>query len=70
MNMIQEQDCLCLQVAVADVKKVYHLFVDQGRSERFLKEYEDEFLFDEGDEGEYLFDSSSFILWSLSPLYL
>jgi len=40
------------QVAVADVKKVYHLFVDQGRSERFLKEYEDEFLFDEGDEDQ------------------
>lgn len=38
------------QIAVEDVKKVYQLFIDESRCVQFLKEYEDEFMFDEGDE--------------------
>lgn len=30
------------------MKKVYQLFIDEQRSQKFLKEYEDEFMFDEG----------------------
>lgn len=33
---------------VQDIKKVYQLFIDEERSQQFLKEYEDEFMFDEG----------------------
>lgn len=36
------------QITIADVKKVYQLFIDEQRSQKFLKEYEDEFMFDEG----------------------
>lgn len=35
------------QVEVADIKKVYTLFVDVQRSTQFLKEYSDSFLFSE-----------------------
>ncbi|RXG60334.1 RuvB-like 2 [Armadillidium vulgare] len=38
------------QILVPDIKKVYQLFIDEGRSQQFLKEYEDEFMFDEGSE--------------------
>lgn len=38
------------QIAIVDVKKVYQLFIDEQRSQKFLKEYEDEFMFDEGTE--------------------
>lgn len=39
------------EVEVADVKKVYKLFQDVGRSTQFLKEYQAEFMFDEA-QGE------------------
>uniref|UniRef100_A0A2P2I1V5 RuvB-like helicase n=2 Tax=Hirondellea gigas TaxID=1518452 RepID=A0A2P2I1V5_9CRUS len=38
------------QVTVPDVKRVYQLFIDEERCTQFLKEYEDEFMFDEGDQ--------------------
>jgi len=38
------------QITIQDVKKVYQLFIDEERSVKFLKEYEDEFMFDEGSE--------------------
>lgn len=34
-----------------DVKRVYSLFLDEGRSTQYLKEYQDEYLFDEGGAG-------------------
>jgi len=44
------------EVEKADVRKVYGLFQDQGRSTQFLKDYQSEFLFselqDEEDEDE------------------
>lgn len=39
---------ILLQITIPDVKKVYQLFIDEQRSQKFLKEYEDEFMFDEG----------------------
>lgn len=45
-----------------DVKRVYSLFLDEARSSQFLKEYQDEFLFDEGGSGgELLFPNMSTI---------
>ena len=38
------------QVDVEDIKKVYSLFFDAGRSSTFLKEYQQEFLFNEETE--------------------
>ncbi|KAK8399614.1 hypothetical protein O3P69_003576 [Scylla paramamosain] len=38
------------QITIPDVKKVYQLFIDEQRSQKFLKEYEDEFMFDEGTD--------------------
>jgi RuvB-like protein 2 len=38
------------EVDVEDIKKVYSLFFDQGRSATFLKEYQQEFLFYEDSE--------------------
>lgn len=38
------------QIMIQDVKKVYQLFIDEERSVKFLKEYEDEFMFDEGND--------------------
>lgn len=40
------------QVVKADVRKVYELFQDQGRSTQFLKDYHAEFMFDEGNTDE------------------
>jgi len=37
------------EVEKEDVRKVYSLFQDQGRSTQFLKDYQSEFMFDEGD---------------------
>ncbi len=34
-------------VTPADIKKVYSLFMDAGRSVQYLKEYQDNFLFNE-----------------------
>ncbi|XP_063371920.1 ruvB-like 2 [Cydia amplana] len=36
------------EVSMEDVMKVYSLFLDEHRSEQFLKEYQDEFMFDDG----------------------
>jgi len=36
------------EVSVDDIKRVYSLFLDEGRSSQFLKEYQQEYLFDEG----------------------
>jgi len=35
------------EIAVDDVKRVYSLFLDQQRSSEFLKEYQDEFMFND-----------------------
>jgi RuvB-like protein 2 len=41
------------EVEKADVRKVYGLFQDQGRSVQFLRDYQSEFMFDErGEDGE------------------
>lgn len=34
------------------MRKVYNLFQDQGRSTQFLKDYQSEFMFDEGGDEE------------------
>lgn len=36
------------EVDVADIRKVYNLFVDVKRSTDFLKDYEREFMFSDG----------------------
>lgn len=36
------------EVGIEDVKRVYSLFLDEGRSTQFLKEYQDEYLFSQG----------------------
>uniref|UniRef100_H2Z5G3 RuvB-like helicase n=1 Tax=Ciona savignyi TaxID=51511 RepID=H2Z5G3_CIOSA len=36
-----------VEVSVADIKKVYSLFIDESRSTTFLKEYQEEFMFNE-----------------------
>ncbi|XP_049766679.1 ruvB-like 2 isoform X2 [Schistocerca serialis cubense] len=38
------------EVGIEDVKKVYSLFFDENRSAQFLKEYQDEFMFNEMEE--------------------
>jgi len=38
------------EVDVADIRKVYNLFVDVKRSTDFLKDYEKEFMFSHSDE--------------------
>lgn len=40
------------EVGKADVRKVYGLFQDQGRSTQFLKDYQSLFLFDETGDGD------------------
>ena len=35
-----------------DVRRVYGLFQDQDRSTQFLKDYQSEFMFDEGEAEE------------------
>ncbi|XP_072035140.1 ruvB-like 2 [Amphiura filiformis] len=39
------------EVEVDDIKRVYSLFLDESRSTQFLKEYQEEFMFNELDEG-------------------
>jgi RuvB-like protein 2 len=39
------------EVEKADIRKVYGLFQDQGRSTQFLKDYHSLFLFDEAGDG-------------------
>lgn len=38
------------EVGIEDVKKVYSLFLDEHRSAQFLKEYEDEYVFNDEDK--------------------
>ncbi|XP_059483795.1 ruvB-like 2 [Neocloeon triangulifer] len=38
------------QVIVDDIKKVYNLFLDEKRSQQYLREYQQEFMFNELDE--------------------
>lgn len=38
------------EVEIEDIKRVYSLFFDEGRSTQFLKEYQKEFMFDEDYE--------------------
>lgn len=38
---------LYFQVNIEDVKRVYSLFLDENRSAQFLKEYQDDFMFNE-----------------------
>ncbi|XP_051172172.1 ruvB-like 2 [Leptopilina boulardi] len=38
------------EVGIEDVKRVYSLFVDEHRSTQFLKEYQDDFMFNEMSE--------------------
>ncbi|XP_046660434.1 ruvB-like 2 [Homalodisca vitripennis] len=40
------------EVSIDDVKRVYSLFLDEGRSTQYLKEYQDEYLFDEAGSGD------------------
>lgn len=35
------------EVSIADIKRVYSLFLDEIRSAQFLKEYQEEFMFNE-----------------------
>lgn len=53
-----------LQITIPDVKKVYQLFIDEQRSQKFLKEYEDEFMFDEG-KARYCKIYCVVVLWVL-----
>lgn len=38
------------EVSVEDIKRVYSLFLDEGRSSQFLKEYQQEYMFYEGGD--------------------
>ena len=40
------------EVSVDDIKRVYSLFLDESRSSQFLKEYQEEFMFN--DMGELI----------------
>lgn len=42
-----DSNVMLLQVNIEDVKRVYSLFLDESRSTQFLKEYQDEFMFNE-----------------------
>lgn len=42
------------EVEIDDVKRVYSLFLDERRSTQFLKEYQDEFMFNEIKSGAFL----------------
>ena len=39
------------EVEVDDIKRVYSLFLDESRSTQFLKEYQQDFMFNEVDAG-------------------
>lgn len=46
------------EISVEDIKKVYSLFLDEQRSCEFLKEYQDEFMFNDTDSSEPVKESS------------
>ncbi|KOX72680.1 RuvB-like 2 [Melipona quadrifasciata] len=58
----EEEDCEmaddALTVNIDDVKRVYSLFLDENRSTQFLKEYQDDFMFNEIPSGLILSVSS------------
>jgi RuvB-like protein 2 len=37
------------EVAVEDIQKVYTLFLDEQRSKDFLREYQDQYMFNDAD---------------------
>ncbi|CAH0772161.1 unnamed protein product [Bemisia tabaci] len=40
------------EVSTEDIKRVYYLFLDEHRSTQFLKDYQDEYLYDQGANGQ------------------
>lgn len=46
------------EVSVDDIKRVYSLFLDEGRSTQFLLEYQAEFMFNEGSKADDTVDAS------------
>ncbi|XP_026285849.1 ruvB-like 2 isoform X2 [Frankliniella occidentalis] len=40
------------EIQMEDIKRVYSLFLDENRSMQFLKEYQDEFMFNDIDAGD------------------
>merc|ERR1719508_700520 len=40
------------EISIEDVKRVYSLFIDEKRSCEFLKEYQDEFMFNDARDSE------------------
>ena len=40
------------EISVEDIKKVYTLYLDEQRSCEFLKEYQDEFMFNDAEPTE------------------
>lgn len=48
----------CEKVAVEDIKKAYSLFLDETRSTQYLKDIQDEFMFNEEDEeSKYIYNT-------------
>lgn len=41
-------------VTKADIKKIYSLFMDEKRSTSYLQDYQDQFLYNEGEFGDKL----------------
>lgn len=57
MQLITAANLVCrkrkgTEVEVDDIKKVYSLFFDESRSTQFLKEYQQEFMFSEQQDGD------------------
>ena len=46
-------------VDIQDIKRVYALFLDEKRSVQFLKEHQDEYMFNEVDNSSMAVDSSN-----------
>lgn len=46
----------CNEVQMEDIKRVYSLFLDENRSMQFLKEYQDEFMFNEMSDSNEAMD--------------
>jgi len=54
------------EVDVEDIKRAYQLFFDEGRSVQFLKEYQQEFMF---NEGKFSLSFLSCLLYKIFVLY-
>jgi len=46
------------EISIEDVKRVYSLFIDEKRSCEFLKEYQDEFMFNDTRETEMVMETN------------